>query len=164
MNTNTVYQFDLFTDYCLTANTPNIIDEALQLLCKGMREKPIVMDNAPDVKAYCRLKLAALEYESFSVLFLDSQHRLIEFKSLFRGTIDSCAVYVREVVKEALALNAAAVIFTHNHPSGICDPSHSDIAITKSLKQALAVFDVSVLDHIIVSVSDAYSFAQNGRI
>jgi DNA repair protein RadC len=164
MNTNTVYQFDLFTDYCLTANTPNIIDEALQLLSKGMRENPIVLNDVSGVRAYCRLKLAALEYESFSVLFLDSQHRLIEFKALFRGTIDSCAVYVREVVKEALALNAAAVIFTHNHPSGICEPSHSDITITRRLKEALAVFDINVLDHIIVSVSEAYSLAEHRRM
>lgn len=110
-------------------------------------------------------KLHKLEHEVFACLFLDSQHRKIKYEELFRGTIDGASVYPREVVKRALELNAKAVIFAHNHPSGIAIPSDADRSITKKLKQVLEMFDITVLDHFIVgSLSWPYSFASNKEI
>jgi DNA repair protein RadC len=103
------------------------------------------------------------EREVFAVLFLDSQHRLIEYQELFFGTIDAAAVYPREVVKAALDHNAAAVIFSHNHPSGVSQPSQADIAITEKLKKALNLIDVRTLDHIIIG-EDIFSFAESGYL
>jgi DNA repair protein RadC len=93
---------------------------------------------------------------------MDNQHRIIEFVELFRGTIDGASVYPREVVKTALAVNAAAVIFAHNHPSGLAQPSEADKALTHRLKMALNVVDVRVLDHFIVGAEEIYSFAEHG--
>ena len=97
-------------------------------------------------------------------MFLDTRHRLIEFKEMFYGTIDGASVHPREVVKLALKLNAAAMIFAHNHPSGVAEPSQADIAITGRLKSALALIDVRVLDHIIVAADDTVSLAQRGHL
>ncbi|WP_281301805.1 DNA repair protein RadC [Iodidimonas sp. MBR-14] len=116
------------------------------------------------VKDYLRTKLAGFEYEVFAALFLDSQHRLIEYVELFRGTIDSAAVYPREVVKTALRLNAAAVIFSHNHPSGNPEPSQADRQITQRLRDALALVDVRALDHIVVGGESTESFAERGLL
>ena len=110
------------------------------------------------------LPLVGFEHEVFAVLFLDSQHRLIEYVEMFRGTIDASPVYPREVVKEALRLNAAAVIFAHNHPSGMPEPSHADKAITVRLKEALAMVDVRTLDHIVIGSEDTASFAERGLL
>ena len=104
------------------------------------------------------------DHEVFSVLFLDAQHRVIEFSEMFRGTLTQTSVYPREVVKEALRLNAAALIFTHNHPSGSLVPSRADEALTQTLKSALSLVDVKVLDHIITSNSGALSMAEKGLI
>ena len=98
----------------------------------------------------------------FACLYLDNQHRLIEYKELFRGTIDGASVYPREVVKLCLQLNAAAVIFAHNHPSGINEPSQADRQITDKLKQALALVDIRVLDHFIIGDGEPFSFAEHG--
>ena len=106
----------------------------------------------------------SLEHEVFAVLFLDTQHRLIEYSELFRGTIDSASVYPREVLKEALRLNAAAVIVSHNHPSGNPEPSAADKSLTKRLREALAMVDVRVLDHIIVGGTETTSFAEQGLL
>lgn len=103
-------------------------------------------------------------HEIFGALFLDQQHRLIEFKELFRGTISGCSVHIREAAKEALNVNAAAVIFTHNHPSGDCKPSQADIHITEELQKALTIFDIRVLDHLVVSAEDTVSLAERGLI
>lgn len=116
------------------------------------------------VKDYLRTKLVGFEHEVFAVLFLDTQHRLIEYAELFRGTIDSSSVYPREVVKAALQVNAAAVIFSHNHPSGNPEPSRADEAITRRLKDALALVDVRTLDHIVVGSEDTVSFAERGLL
>ncbi|MNL53738.1 hypothetical protein D3C87_1770080 [compost metagenome] len=116
------------------------------------------------VKEYLRAKLAGFEHEVFAVLFLDTQHRLIEYAEMFRGTIDSASVYPRELVKEALRLNAAAVILSHNHPSGNPEPSGADKALTQRLKEALALVDVRTLDHIIVAGGNTMSFAERGLI
>lgn len=116
--------------------------------------------NPQATKDFVKFKLGSYEREVFAVLALDNQHRLIEFNELFFGTIDSASVYPREVVKLALERNASAVIFAHNHPSGDPNPSKSDRRITKRLKDALALIDVRVLDHIVVG-SDCVSFAEN---
>lgn len=110
---------------------------------------------------YLRCKLAGYEHEMFAVLFLDNQHRLIEFKELFRGTVYAASVYPREVLKEALNVNAAAVIFAHNHPSGDPEPSQADRHITQRLKDALSLVDIRVLDHVVVGKSSV-SFAERG--
>jgi len=113
---------------------------------------------------YAKLKLAALEQEVFLGLFLDSQHRLISAVELFRGTVNAASVYPREVVKEALRLNASAVIFAHGHPSGMPEPSTADRALTTRLKQALALVDVIVLDHFVVGEGKPVSFAERGLL
>ncbi len=119
--------------------------------------------TSPEItKAYLSAQLRGYSYEVFACLFLDNQHRVIKLDELFRGTIDGASVYPREVVKQALHHNAAAVIFAHNHPSGITLPSQSDKQITEKLKQALALFDIRVLDHFIIGDGDPYSFAEHG--
>ncbi|MDF4745280.1 DNA repair protein RadC [Vibrio parahaemolyticus] len=117
--------------------------------------------NPEATKEYVRFKLASAEHEVFALLLLDNQHRVIEFKSLFKGTIDSASVYPREVVKSVLEVNAAAVILAHNHPSGDPSPSQADRRITRKLIDALALVDVRVLDHIVVGESSV-SFAEKG--
>ena len=107
-----------------------------------------VFTSPAAVKEYLRVKLAGFEHEVFAVLFMDTQHRLIEYAEMFRGTIDGASVYPRELVKEALQLNAAAVIVSHNHPSGNPEPSGADRALTQRPKEALGLVDVRVLDHI----------------
>jgi DNA repair protein RadC len=116
------------------------------------------------VKDYLRAKLAGFEHEVFAVLFLDTQDRLIEYAEMFRGTIDSASVNPRELVKEALRLNAAAVIVSHNHPSGNSEPSGADKALTQRLKESLVLVDVRTLDHIIVAGGNITSFAERGLI
>ena len=103
-----------------------------------------------DTKAYFQARIRHLGHEMFCCLFLDNRHRVLRFDEMFRGTIDGTSVYPREVVKEALAINAAAVILAHNHPSGIAEPSQADIRITENLKQALALVDIRLLDRVIV--------------
>ena len=115
-------------------------------------------------KAYCSIKIMLEEREHFHCLFLDNQHTLIEDARMFSGTIDGASVYPREVVKRALQVNAAAVIFAHNHPSGIAEPSESDKKITDKLKDALKLLDIRVLDHIIVGGMQTFSFAEHGLI
>lgn len=111
-----------------------------------------------------RRKLAGIEHEVFGVIFTDSQHRLIAYKEMFSGTIDAASVYPREIVKTALRLNASALIFTHNHPSGIASPSEADKRLTARLKEALSLIDARVLDHIIVAGSSTLSFAEHGLL
>jgi DNA repair protein RadC len=111
-----------------------------------------------------RLSLAALPHETFVVLFLDSQHRLLAADELFRGTLAQTSVYPREIVKAALSHNAAAVIFAHNHPSGVAEPSRADELLTQSLKQALALVDIRTLDHFVVAGSRVVSFAERGLL
>jgi DNA repair protein RadC len=113
---------------------------------------------------YLSLKLRNREFETFCCLFLDCRHRVIEFVELFRGTIDGASVHPREVVKEALRLNAAAVIFCHPHPSGIAEPSQADELITRRLIDALRLVDIRVLDHLIVAGSEVVSFAERGLL
>ncbi|MFZ6693591.1 RadC family protein [Undibacterium sp. SXout20W] len=116
------------------------------------------------VKNYLKLLLGHKTHESFAVLFLDIKNRLIISEELFRGTLSQASVYPREVVKAALLHNAAALILAHNHPSGSCEPSRADIDLTQSLKQALSLVDIKVLDHFIVANPHVYSFAEHGLI
>lgn len=121
--------------------------------------------NCPaESQAYLISQLAGLEHEVFACLFLDNRHRVIEFRKLFRGTIDGCSVHPREVVKTALLLNAAAVIFAHNHPSGMPEPSQADLILTKRLQDALAMVDVRVLNHIVVGGVETVSLAERGLL
>jgi DNA repair protein RadC len=121
--------------------------------------------TSPDaVRDYLRLVLAAREIEVFMALFVDSQHRLIAAEELFRGTLAQTSVYPREIVKAALAHNAAAVIFAHNHPSGVAEPSRADELLTQSLKAALALVDVRTLDHFVVAGGQVVSFAERGLL
>lgn len=121
--------------------------------------------NAPAAVRDClRIHFAGHERESFVALFLDAQHRLIVLDELFQGTLTQTSVYPREVVKAALKVNAAAVIFAHNHPSGLADPSASDQLLTTALKSALALVDVSVLDHFVVAGATVCSFAERGLL
>lgn len=111
-----------------------------------------------------RLTVGASQREQFAVMFLDNQHCLIEIETLFEGTIDGASVHPREVVKRALYHNAAAVIFTHNHPSGVAEPSEPDKRITERLKSALSMVDIRTLDHLIIGASETVSFAERGLI
>ena len=121
--------------------------------------------SSPDEsRDYLITQLAGYEHEVFSCLLLDNRHRVIEFRQLFRGTIDGCSVHPREVVKTALLLNAAAVIFAHNHPSGVAEPSRADMTLTKRLQDALALVEVRVLDHIVVGGAETVSFAESGLL
>jgi DNA repair protein RadC len=116
------------------------------------------------VRDYLRLSLATLPHEAFMALFLDSQHRLLAAEELFRGTLAQTSVYPREVLKAALAHNAAAVIFAHNHPSGVAEPSRADELLTQALKQALSLVDIRTLDHFVVAGSQVVSFAERGLL
>jgi DNA repair protein RadC len=121
--------------------------------------------NSPDqVRSYLRLRLGHLPHEVFLALFLDAQNRLLAPEELFRGTLTQTSVYPREVVKRALAHNAAAVVFAHNHPSGVAEPSRADEMLTRALKEALQLVDVRVLDHLIVAQDKVMSFAERGLI
>ncbi|PHS69967.1 MAG: hypothetical protein COB23_04775 [Methylophaga sp.] len=115
-------------------------------------------------KRYIKQRLRAYQHEVFACLFLDNKHRMICFEELFRGTIDGASVYPREVVKQALSHNAAAVIFAHNHPSGVAEPSQADYDITQRLKSALELVEIRVLDHIVVGDGETVSFAETGRL
>lgn len=134
---------------------------AVALALKYKREGTFT--DVVNVKEYLALKLGAHEREVFAVMFLDSQHRLISFEEMFFGTIDAASVYPREVLKMALSHNAAAVIFAHNHPSGVPEPSQADKRITERLVEALKLVDIRVLDHIVVGES-CVSFAEKGWI
>ena len=138
--------------------------EAARLVIDQKMQRGTSFTSPAAVKEYLFAKLAGFEHEVFAVLFMDTQHRLIEYAEMFRGTIDGASVYPRELVKEALRLNAAAVIVSHNHPSGNPEPSGADRTLTQRLKEALGLVDVRVLDHIIVAGTDTTSFAERGLI
>jgi len=142
-----------------------IIERAIKILEYRARYGEQISVSSPQAaKDLCRLKLAGREHEVFAVIWLDAQNRLIEFEELFRGTLTQTSVYPREVVKTALMKNAAAAILTHNHPSGFAEPSRADELLTATLKNALAMVDVRVLDHLIVGGEGVTSFAERGLI
>ena len=140
-----------------------IIQRALRLLENKVRESDSL--RSPDaVRAYLRLKLGGRRHEVFCVVFLDCQNRVIATEEMFRGTLTQTAVYPREVLIAALAHNAAGVILAHCHPSGVAEPSRADEALTQTLREALALVDVRVLDHVIVAGPTALSFAERGLL
>lgn len=116
------------------------------------------------VRHYLSAQMRHLGHEEFAVLFLDTQHRIIRYESMFRGTLDSASVYPRDVAKRALDLKAGAVILAHNHPSGVAEPSDADKRITRRLQDALGLFEIRVLDHFVVGDGDVVSFAERGWI
>ena len=143
------------------------LQAVLEMARRALREKLATGNalNSPSaVRDYLRMKLQALPHEVFVVLFLDAQNRVIGSEELFRGTLTQTSVYPREVVKRVLHHNAGAVIFAHNQPSGIAEPSHADETLTQALKQALSLVDVRVLDHFIVAGSGVLSFAERGLL
>jgi DNA repair protein RadC len=145
-----------------------IISAAKELFVRALEEDisiHSILFNSPNVvKDYLRLVLGGRQQEVFMVLFLDAQHRLIASEEMFHGTLTQTSVYPREVVKRALIHNAAAVMLSHNHPSGMSEPSNSDRMLTDALKQALGLVDVRVLDHIVIGEQEALSFAERGLI
>jgi len=145
------------------ATTDQILEAARQAIEHKM-QRGAAFTSPTFVKEYLHTKLADFEHEVFAVLFLDAKCRLIEYAEMFRGTIDSASVHPREVVKAALRLNAAAVIVSHNHPSGNPEPSEADKRMTQTLKEALALVEVRTLDHIVVGGADTVSFAERGLI
>ncbi|MEZ8727104.1 RadC family protein [Vibrio cyclitrophicus] len=150
-------------DYPFTTSELNELLEraADALAAKYKREGTFT--NPTNVKEYLKLKLGAHDREVFAVMFLDNQHQLISFEELFFGTIDAASIYPHEVLKAALNHNAAAVVFAHNHPSGIAEPSQADRRITQRLVDALKLVDIRVLDHIVVG-EDCLSFAEKGWV
>ena len=140
-----------------------VLELARRALAQQLTQKPLF--NTPQaVRDYLQLQLGGLHHEVFAVLFLDSQHRLIALEEMFRGTLTQTSVYPREVVKQALTLNASSVVLAHNHPSGTAQPSRADEALTHTLNAALALVDVRVLDHFVVTASQAVSMAELGLV
>ena len=132
-------------------------------LAESMRHRD-ALESIAAVRDYLRLTIGRRDYEVFMVLFLDTKHRVIAPEEMFRGTLSQASVYPREVVKRSMAHNAAAVIFAHNHPSGVAEPSAADEAITQALRNALALLDVRVLDHLVVAGNEIVSFAERGLL
>jgi DNA repair protein RadC len=140
---------------------------ALELARRTLQEQlttGTALTSPGAVRDYLRLAIGSREYEVFVCLWLDAQHRVISFQEPFRGTLTQTSVYPREIVKAALAANAAAVIFAHNHPSGAAQPSQADELLTRNLREALALIDVKVLDHFIVAGAQSLSFAERGLL
>ena len=142
-----------------------ILDLARELLMRDLRRdwqnRPMV-DSPAAFRDWLRLRVAHLEHEVFLVIFLDAHHRILDAEVMFRGTLTQTSVYPREVVKAALLANASAVIFAHNHPSGMPEPSQADRLLTDALRSALTTIDIRVLDHIIVAGPKTTSFAERG--
>ena len=138
-----------------------ILELARRLLAEDL-QSGVTLSSSEKVTNYLQLYFSRQTHESFVVLFLDVRNKLIECNEMFRGTLSHTSVYPREVVKAALENNAASVILAHNHPSGTVEPSNADKTLTRSLKQALGLVDIRVLDHIIVAGSKTFSFAEHG--
>jgi DNA repair protein RadC len=140
---------------------------AIELAHRSIGEKlkeGAALTSPGAVRDYLRLALAGRPHEVFVCIWLDAQHRVMKFEEPFRGTLTQTSVYPREIVKQALACNAAAVIFAHNHPSGVAQPSQADELLTANLKEALALVEVKLLDHFIVAGNQAISFAERGLL
>ena len=148
----------------LAARDRVVIDKALEIVGRCLRQPGIVMADPDAVMQYIRLHIGGETTEVFCVMYLDAQNRVIAFEKLFTGTLSQTSVYPREVVRAALAHGAGAVILAHNHPSGSLQPSKADYALTQNLKDALALVDVRVLDHVIVGKGGALSMALKGLL
>lgn len=145
-------------------NENQTIEAALAIIESRLQSAEFLISQPADAKNYVTLKFADRKAEVFAAIFLNNSHRVIEIRELFQGTIDGTSVYPREVVRAVIELNAAAVIFVHNHPSGNTEPSDADIRITQRLVQALALIDTRVLDHMIVAGMTVTSMAERGQI
>ena len=141
-----------------------IVQQAINLLEKRIFKAGPSLSSPAAVRDYLRLKLVVEPNEVFAVVFLDSQHQVLAYEPLFKGSVDQTSVYPRVVVQRALALNASALILAHQHPSGVTEPSTADRSLTDRLKAALAMVDVRVVDHFIVGKGDPYSFAEAGLL
>jgi DNA repair protein RadC len=142
----------------------NLVSSALRCLERNLRHGSVLLNDAREVCAYLQLQLAEEKNEVFATLFLDNQHRLLAYEKLFYGTINETMVYPRVIIQKSLEHNAAAIILAHNHPSGKCEPSRADIEITNQIRTILGIINVSLLDHIIVSYPNTYSFAEHGDL
>jgi DNA repair protein RadC len=140
-----------------------VLELARRSLDQNLREKPL-LNTAKATGDYIRLHLGHLPYEVFSILFLDGRNCLLGMEEMFRGTVNQAIVYPREVVQKTLTYGAQSVILAHNHPSGTLEASQADITITKDLKNALALLDIRVLDHIIVTAQEHFSMASQGLV
>lgn len=147
-----------------TQNDDDTICNALDILDSRLRTPGQSFTAPQAAKDFLRLKLALLEREVFAVIWLDSQNRMLAYEELFLGTLTQTSVYPREVVKACVKYNGASCILSHNHPSGVLEPSRADITMTNALKDALALVDCKVLDHIIVAGSGTCSLAERGEI
>lgn len=145
------------------ASKETIVKAALGLTARSIVRSD-ALNNPRAVREYLQVRFADLQHEVFTIIYLDNRNRVLKVEEMFRGTIDGASVHPREVVKGALLNNAAAVIFAHNHPSGVGDPSQADEIITARLKDALALIDVRVLDHLIVAGPFVTSFAERGLL
>jgi DNA repair protein RadC len=149
-----------------TKYSERTVRRAIQMVTEAAKNVPYdapTLNTTIAVKQLALLKLAAKEREVFSVALLDARLRLIEWHDLFFGSVDSCAVCIREIAKAALAVNAAACVLAHNHPSGDPSPGESDRALTREVSSSLRVFDIRVVDHIVVGGGDVYSFVESGE-
>jgi DNA repair protein RadC len=158
---------DLFLDEDVPAEVQSRLQASRELVQRWMLEdlrRLPVLQNPRAVRDYLAVHYAGHEREAFGCLFLDNRHRLIAVEEMFLGTIDGASVHPREVVKRALKLNAAAVILAHNHPSGVAEPSQADELITVRIRDALALVDIRVLDHVVVGAGQVVSFAERGLI
>jgi DNA repair protein RadC len=140
-----------------------VLEIARRALAQQLKAAP-VFDSPQKVKDFVALRLGALKHEVFAVLWLDSQHRLIDMQELFHGSLAQTSVYPREVLRQALLLNAGAAILAHNHPSGLAEPSRADEALTQSLVASLRMIEVRVLDHLVIGAGCVTSFAERGLL
>ncbi len=148
----------------LTPDEQSLVEKAISCLERTYRVKGVAMTSPEATRDYLKLHLYGLPYEVFAVMYLDNRHRVIRYEELFRGTIDGSSVHPREVVRKVLTTNTAAVIFAHNHPSGVAEPSQSDLRITQRLREALSLIDVRVLDHMIIGDGNIVSLAERGLL
>lgn len=138
--------------------------ELVQRLLADRHRAGRALESPEQTRTFLRMRLMDRKHEVFGALFLDNRHRIIEVAEMFQGTIDGASVYPRVVVQRALEVNAAAMVFFHNHPSGVAEPSHADAAITRRLREALALVDIRVLDHFVVAAGESVSFAERGLL
>jgi len=162
MGTTTLYVQDKAGRF-VVADSNVIVEAARAHLCRRLR-RGAALSSPQATRDYLAVKLGGQDFETFCCLFLDTRHRLIDFVELFRGTVDGASVHPREVVREALRRNAAAVIFAHPHPSGIAEPSQADELISRRLRDALQLVDIRVLDHLVVAGGDVLSMAERGLL
>ena len=162
MATPTLYVREAETGRYRPAVESEVLNHAAELLAPRVFGQ--ILGSPRDAQDFLRTRLARLEHEVFAVLYLDNRHRVLAFEELFRGTLNGTAVYPREVVKRSLALNCAALILVHNHPSGNPEPSTADEVLTQRLREALSLVDVRVLDHLVIGCEGVVSFADRGLV